>query len=105
MNSVYCMLPLNNPIGNSFVSEQESTRKKCKCGSISHVQISHRDRPMNKGKTGKWQILCAPYQALGNCYMLYTIEQHTANRFCTCLRYVSVQKSAVTHKIRQRQHT
>ena len=40
-------------IGNSTISEQEITTKKCKCGSTSHLRTSHRDCPMNKGKTGK----------------------------------------------------
>ena len=40
-----------DPIVNSLVSEQEIT-KKCKCGSISHVRTSHRDCPMNMGKSG-----------------------------------------------------
>ena len=37
-------------IGNS---EKEITKKKCRCGSTSHLRTSHRDCPMNKGKTGK----------------------------------------------------
>ena len=39
-----------DPISNFSISEQENT-KKCRCGSTSHVRISHRDCPMNKGKT------------------------------------------------------
>ena len=35
------------------ISEQEITKKKCKCGSTSHLRTSHRDCPMNKGKTGR----------------------------------------------------
>ena len=38
-------------IGNSTRSQQEVTTKKCRCGSISHLRTSHRDCPMNKGKT------------------------------------------------------
>ena len=43
-------------IGNSTISEQEITTKKCKCGSTSHLRTSHRDCPMNKGKTGKYSF-------------------------------------------------
>ena len=38
---------------DSTISEQEITKKKCRCGSTSHLRTSHRDCPMNKGKTGK----------------------------------------------------
>ena len=40
-------------IGNSMRSQLEITTKRCRCGSTSHLRTSHRDCPVNKGKTGK----------------------------------------------------